>query len=333
MIYEGCTCRAILLVHPRGSVVHSELLHKYSRSLCKITFLCQGEDGRPLYKSIHVDDLPELLTQLVSGPLGQWYLEKENKPLIQSNVTSHLLREYLLAGGKHPARDYHHLFSREFPHAALSYEWKLGMLDVSNVLRDPLVLNHPELLLKKDVRRGKDGKANPRVWIDIFFIDQVSKNIRVELGIAQEYYILCILHIVAGSESFLTRGWCLWELGLRAHAKKRSLIVGSLGNTVSAAIEFNDVWNVIFILRLPLQAAELGNKFYENMKLFDPSDRSAIEWGLKRVFDYDKGKINRAITAQVSHILVQLLFKRDLIQRLCKQIGDNSQCCCLCIIA
>jgi hypothetical protein len=64
------------------------------------------------------------------------------------------------------------------------------------------------------------------------------------------------------------------------------------------------VWNVIFILRLPLQAAELGNQFYENMKLYEPSDRSAIEWGLKRIFDYDKGKINRAITAQVSQIII-----------------------------
>jgi hypothetical protein len=69
------------------------------------------------------------------------------------------------------------------------------------------------------------------------------------------------------------------------------------------------VWNVIFILRLPLQAAELGNQFYENMKLYDPSDREAIEWGLKRVFDYDEGKINRAIAAQVSHIITLLLLR------------------------
>ena len=74
-------------------------------------------------------------------------------------------------------------------------------------------------------------------------------------------------------------------------------------------VQFNDVWNVIFILRLPLQAAELGNQFYENMKLYDPSDREAIEWGLKRVFNYDEGEINRAITAQVSHIITLLLLK------------------------
>jgi hypothetical protein len=45
------------------------------------------------------------------------------------------------------------------------------------------------------------------------------------------------------------------------------------------------------------------------MKLYDPSDREAIERGLKRVFDYDVDDINRAIAAQVSHIIVQLLFK------------------------
>ncbi len=69
------------------------------------------------------------------------------------------------------------------------------------------------------------------------------------------------------------------------------------------------MWNVISILRLPLQAAELGNQFYQNMKLYDSSDRLAIEWGLKRVFDYNERNINRAITAQVSHIIVLLLLE------------------------
>jgi hypothetical protein len=78
---------------------------------------------------------------------------------------------------------------------------------------------------------------------------------------------------------------------------------------VPPLVQFNDVWNVIFILRLPLQAAELGNQFYENMKLYDPRDREAIEWGLKRVFNYDQGEINRAITAQVSHFITLFLLK------------------------
>jgi hypothetical protein len=191
------------------------------------------------------------------------------------------------------------------------------MLDVSNlnVLRNPLVLNHPELVRSNDVYRERDGKADPRVWVDIFFIDQTSKNIRVELGIAQKYYISCSLHIVAGSESLFACGWCLWELGLRAHAKKGSLIVGSLGNTVRAAIPFNVVWSVISTLRLPLQAAKLGNtgKFFENMKLDDPSDKEAIEQGLLHVFDYNEDNINRAIAAQASHVIVPLLLKWDIV--------------------
>ena len=180
---------------------------------------------------------------MISGPLGRWYFDQAaSSELFKSNekkssldtegVTSHLLRAYLLAGNNHPAKDYPDLFSREFPQAVLTYEWRQGMSTVSNILSDPAVQNHPKLLRDPAVRRGKNDKANPRVWVDILFIDQLAKNIPVELGVAQEYYILCILHIVAGSKTLLRRGWCLWELGLRAHAKEESLIIGLLEKMV-----------------------------------------------------------------------------------------------------
>ena len=182
---------------------------------------------------------------MVSGSLGKWYLEVPNSNQVFKNhpkkfrlevgdVTSHLLREYVLQGNDHPAKDYPDLFSEEFPQAVLTYEWKASMSDVSKVLNDPQVHNHPKLLRDQNVSRGRNGKANPRVWVDILFIDQLARNIPVELGVAQEYYILCLLHIVAGSNSLLRRGWCLWELGLRAHSKKESLIIGSLGFQVSS---------------------------------------------------------------------------------------------------
>jgi len=182
---------------------------------------------------------------MVSARLGKWYLEvPDSSQLFQyrhktnrldvGDVTSHLLRAYVLEGNNHPAKDYPHLFSEEFPQAVLTYEWKSSMSDVSNVLNDPKVLNHPTLLRDQNVRRGRNGNANPRVWVDVLFIDQLARNIPVELGVAQEYYILCLLHIVAGSDSLLRRGWCLWELGLRAHSKKESLIIGSLGFQVSS---------------------------------------------------------------------------------------------------
>jgi len=181
---------------------------------------------------------------MVSGSLGKWYLEVPNSNQVFKNhpkkfrlevgdVTSHLLREYVLQGNNHPAKDYPDLFSKEFPQAVLTYEWKSSMSDVSKVLNDEKVVNHPTLLQDQNVRR-RNGKANPRVWVDVLFIDQLAKNIPVELGVAQEYYILCLLHIVAGSDSLMHRGWCLWELGLRAHANKESLIIGTLGLQVSS---------------------------------------------------------------------------------------------------
>ena len=41
------------------------------------------------------------------------------------------------------------------------------------------------------------------------------------------------------------------------------------------------------------------------MQLFDSADRESIEWGLKRVFDYDVTRINQAIAAQVSVLQAQ----------------------------
>ena len=169
---------------------------------------------------------------MVSGLLGQWYFDQDKSTLDVESVTSHHLRAYLLAGNNHPANDYPDLFSKEFPQAVLTYEWRLGMGTVSKILSDPAVQNHPQLLRDPAVRREEKDKANPRVWVDILFIDQLAKNIPVELGVAQEYYILCILHVVAGSETLLRSGWCLWELGLRAHAKEKSLIIGLLEKKV-----------------------------------------------------------------------------------------------------
>ena len=39
--------------------------------------------------------------------------------------------------------------------------------------------------------------------------------------------------------------------------------------------------------------------FYGNMNLFDPNDRASIEWGLRRVFNYQVPLINAAVAAQV----------------------------------
>ena len=173
--------------------------------------------------------------------MGIWYKElnpldkifetnKKTEKLDVEGLTSHLLAKYLKDGNNHPAKDYPDLFSKDFPDGVLSYEWSLGLGTKKGVVQ---VLNDS----KVQQARSSDGKRTGGrllVWIDALFIDQLSKKIKVELAITQEYYILCWLHFVAGSDSLLDRGWCLWELGLRAYSGKVSLIIGKLQEKVKS---------------------------------------------------------------------------------------------------
>lgn len=202
-------------------------------------FFC--DQGSKEVKSIPIENLPILLEKMVNGTMGIWYkkldpsdeifkINKKTEKLDVEGVTSHLLAKYLKDGNNHPAKDYPDLFSEDFPDGVLSYEWSLGLGTKKGVVR---VLND----LKVQQARSSDGKRTGGrllVWIDALFIDQLSKKIKVELAITQEYYILCWLHIVAGSDSLLDRGWCLWELGLRAYSGKVSLIIGKLQEKVKS---------------------------------------------------------------------------------------------------
>lgn len=171
--------------------------------------------------------------------MGAWYAQlsptdkifefiKKKEKLDVESVTSHLIQKYVKDGNNHPAKDFPHLFNEEFPDGVLTYEWSKGMGKKRGLLG---VLNDP----KVQQARSSDGKrtgGSLLFWIDCFFIDQMSKNVKVELAISQEYYILCKHHLVAGSLTLLDRGWCIWELGLRAHSKKSSLIIGELAAKV-----------------------------------------------------------------------------------------------------
>ena len=185
--------------------------------------------------------LSVLLERMVNGKMGLWYEKldpsdkifernKKVKKLEAADVTSHLMARYLKDGNNHPAKDHPECFSQMFPDGALSYEWMQSLgTEIVRVLNDPKVLE----------ARSEDGQRTGGrllVWIDCFFIDQLSKKIKVELAITQEYYISCGLHIVAGSDSLLGRGWCLWELGLRAYSKKDSLIIGKLKEEVNSQV-------------------------------------------------------------------------------------------------
>jgi hypothetical protein len=135
-------------------------------------------------------------------------------------------------------------------------------------------VNSAELKNDTSVRRGINGRPNPRVWLDIMFVDQLSRDISMELAINQEYFILCTLHVVAASNILIKRGWCLWELWLRAYAMKKSVLVGEL----------------------ELDGADYD--FYGQMQLFDPGDRRQIQLAVGRFFQ-DVSSMNRAIAVQL----------------------------------
>lgn len=253
--------------------------------------------GNDEVKSISISNLENLLETMVRGNLGQWYAdwrsaghnvpdltefklkdleyvfdqfkgsERRISVLKPEDVTSNLIRAYLLAGNSHPAKleETKNFFSKREPDAALSYEWSLGLSKRQGVLHK---LNSPSLLRNLEM-------TDPLIWIDVFFVDQLSKNITMDLAKAQGLYIKTRHHIALASLTLLDRGWCLFELCLRCYAGKTTWIVGDFASK------------------------EEGYDFHANMKLYDPGDRKAIEYALNRAFNYDKAEVNKAISIQI----------------------------------
>ena len=207
-------------------------------------------------KSISLQNLEKLCKVLVDGEdavkgtLKEWYcsLDKTDEffkyrpklpDLRVEDVTSHMVAAYLKAGDgykhKHPAKSHPHLFSKSRAKAVVTYQWK-----------QPLGGNHGLLQMIRDAGISPDTE----LWIDVWFIDQNSREIVKELAISQEFYCLCQQHLVAATldcrlvaakpepctddTDISDRAWCLWELGLRAYAQRKSQIMGKLKDRVSS---------------------------------------------------------------------------------------------------
>ncbi len=70
------------------------------------------------------------------------------------------------------------------------------------------------------------------------------------------------------------------------------------------------------------------------MNLFDQKDRPAIEWGLKRVFDYKESKINRAIASQVLFNLMRCVLDSIFwLKNISVQVGQRLAACSGCTLA
>lgn len=226
------------------------------------------EDGSPPkeFKSISLRNLKLLLQCLgetmsaSSAEVNSYWIRNHLRGFEEEVGTTIIIVPKI----KHPAKQFPDLFSVEDPDVAVTYTWKTGLSEENGLL---------------SLAKGQD--ENLKIWLDVLFIDQLSTNIPMNLAKAQEVYGLSPQHWVFGTNELLTRGWCLFELCLRASQKNRSLILGDLGDKVK----------------------KVGHNFFTNMVLWDPQDKTAIETTLKNLHGWHDGyeeRINRVIVDQIT---------------------------------
>ena len=105
-------------------------------------------------------------------------------------------------------------FSTRKPDIVITYTW--GM----DLRRDlPRFLERLYWRLKRSGRVASwEEFASKTFWVDIFFNDQNSKDIVQDLNAAQRIYEEAWVHAVLVMRDPLSRGWCLFELGVRVWA-------------------------------------------------------------------------------------------------------------------
>jgi hypothetical protein len=184
---------------------------------------CRGQgaqDPRPpvSMRSISAQGLLDLLECLSSV---QWF---QSRGLDKSSISSNHVREYLLSGGDHPARMFPDCFSEADPVAAITYEWRLRLWEVLSFL-------NPIRIGECNARHGcriPTAMATLRVWIDVFFIDQLGADLASNLLRAQGVYVAAPFHLVLATATVSSRAWALFEIAVRRAAGLESVLVQSL---------------------------------------------------------------------------------------------------------
>ena len=187
---------------------------------CVLKPQASGGDPRPppSFLSISVAGLLQLLTCL-SGLA--WF---KSRALDKNKISSNHIRSYLLEGNAHPARLFPDCFSILAPLAALTYEWRLTLGDVLSFL-------NPIQVRECNRQHGcaiPTSMAELLLWIDVFFIDQLAKDIAGNLLLAQRVYRDALFHLALATSTVCTRAWCLFEFGVRRQAGRLAITLAIL---------------------------------------------------------------------------------------------------------
>ena len=176
-------------------------------------FRAQG----PAKLSISVSGLVSLLNML-SGL--EWFSSRELEP---DTISSNHIRAYIKDKEPHPAALFPQCFSSEPPLVAITYEWRLSFKEILTYL-------NPVQVGRCGSKWGVDvptSMAKLRVWIDVFFIDQLSNDIASLLQESRRVYEEAAFHLMLVTPTIFTRAWCLYEFAVRRMVSKETLVLES----------------------------------------------------------------------------------------------------------
>ena len=184
-----------------------------------------------------------------------WFIRRG---IHESNIDSNKVQEYIKDGQEHPAIEFYYCFSCREPDAAITYEWSLTFEEILSFL-NPRQLIRCSMKYKKMIPFHLDRLY---IWIDVFFVNQLSENIAAALELSDKKYMKSRFHLALGTETLLTRCWCLSEYAVRFGASKRTLVLESYFSSQR------------FDLNSYLKRA--SGRFYEEMQAKFEADKTKI---------------------------------------------------------
>ena len=118
----------------------------------------------------------------------------------------------------HPKAEPHNQkhYQTKNPDVAISYTWGIDLRRQLPVFFEQLFERFREINFI--FSRAEFDRLT--FWLDIFFVDQNSKNLALDLNEAQKTYRDARMHVFFLFRDPLSRGWILFEIGVRAWAVK-----------------------------------------------------------------------------------------------------------------
>ena len=235
------------------------------------------------FKSFSVAGLILLLHLLCDLP---WFKEK-NCDI--SSIDSSKIQEYLQAGNPHPATLFPYCFSFCAPVAAITYEWSLNMKDILSFINIAQIIKCSKrygMMVPLDM-------SSLYIWIDVFFVDQQSKDVIAALELSDGVYSNAHFHLALGTKTLLTRAWCLSEYAVRFGAGGKTLVLESS--------KVDERFDLASFLK------QTDAEFYENMQAKFDDDKAKIRGKIDRAF-WDRVHFNTVIKGIVQSGVDQVCF-------------------------